>query len=79
MAFLSIFLTGLSLLTFWLVIPMFLLPPLAFYVGYKAYKGHDGARQSASRIRRALSALPMVLAIAAFVFELVVMNTGYQA
>lgn len=79
MAFLSLFLTGLSLLTFWLVIPMFVLPPLAYYVGYKAYKGHDGARRPTSLLRRALSAMPMVLAVAAFVFELVVMNTGYQA
>ena len=74
MAALSLFLTVLSAFTFWLVIPLFLLPPLAFFFGYKSYK-----RKAPQRgLARLLSLVPMVLAVAAFVLELTVMNTEYR-
>jgi len=75
MAALSLVLTALSVFTFWLVVPMFILPPLAFFFGYKSYK-----RKAPQRgLARLLSLVPMVLAVAAFVLELTVMNTGYRA
>ena len=75
MAVLSLALTVLSFFTFWLVIPMFVLPPLAFYCGYKAYKKNAPQRGA----RRLVAMGPMLLAVAAFVLELTVMNTGYRA
>lgn len=77
MAPLSLVLTFLSVLTLWLVVPMFILPPLAFYCGLRSWR--------ASRLRqrgvigKVLAVLPMVLAIAALPLDLYLLNTGYRA
>ncbi len=82
MAALSLVLTALSAFTFWLVIPLFVLPPLAFFFGYKAHKANKAnwaKTLQTSRIKTLLSVLPMVLAVAAFFLELYFMNTAYRA
>ncbi|MQA20215.1 hypothetical protein [Rugamonas rivuli] len=79
MAVLSLVLTALSVLTFWLVVPLFVLPPLAFFLGYKAYKARRAKLVPAGRFGQLLSVLPMALAVAAFCLELYVMNVGYRA
>ncbi|MFZ6647875.1 hypothetical protein ACO0LO_19275 [Undibacterium sp. TJN25] len=81
MAALSLVLTALSAFTFWLVIPLFVLPPLAFFFGYKAHKANKtkwAQTLQTSRITKLLSILPMVLAVAAFFLELYFMNTAYR-
>ncbi|WP_394781615.1 hypothetical protein [Undibacterium sp.] len=79
MAALSVILSVISLFTFWLVIPMFVLPPLAFFLGYKAHKAKQARIFQTSRAKKFLSLLPMVFAIAAFFLELYAINTGYRA
>jgi hypothetical protein len=79
MVLLSLFLTLLSALTLWLAITVFILPPLAAYVGYRAYRAQLERQPRVSRSRKLLWLLPMLLAIVAMPLELYVLNAGYRA
>jgi len=76
---LSLALSVLSLLTVWMMVTVFILPPLAFYTGYKAYQARRRRPGPRSVIRTLVSALPMVLSVAVFALILTMINTGYQA
>jgi len=78
MALLSLALTLLSALTFWLAIPIFILPALGAYAGYRAYRAHLERQPRVSRSRKLLWMLPMLLAIVAMPLELYVLNAGYR-
>lgn len=78
MALLSLVLTLLSALTFWLAIPIFILPPLAAYAGYRAYRTRRQRHPRMSRVQKFVWMLPMLLAIVALPLELYVLNTGYR-
>jgi len=78
MALLSLVLTLLSALTFWLAIPIFILPPLGAYAGYRAYRAQLQRQPRMSRSRTLLWMLPMLLAIVAMPLELYVLNAGYR-
>lgn len=79
MAALSLIFTVVSLFTFWLVVPMFVLPPLAFVFGYKAYRAKRASIMPLSRAAWFWSIMPMALAVAAFFFEMYVFGAGYRA
>ena len=78
MALLSLALTLLSALTFWLAIPIFILPPLGAYAGYRAYRTRRQQQPRMRRTRRLVWMLPMLLAIVAMPLELYVLNAGYR-
>ena len=78
MALLSLVLTLLSVLTFWLAIPIFILPPLGAYTGYRAYRTRRQQQPRMSRTRKLVWMLPMLLAIVAMPLELYVLNAGYR-
>ena len=79
MALLSLALTLLSALTFWLAIPIFILPPLGAYAGYRAYRTRRQQQPRMSRTTKLVWMLPMLLAIVAMPIELYVLNAGYRA
>ena len=79
MALRSLVLTLLSALTLWLAITIFILPPLAAYAGYRAYRIQLQRQPGMSRSRKLLWMLPMLLAIVAMPLELYVLNAGYRA
>lgn len=79
MALLSLALTLLSALTFWLVIPIFILPPLGAYAGYRAYRTRRQQQPRMRRTQKLVWMLPMLLAIVAMPLELYVINVGYRA
>lgn len=78
MALLSLALTLLSALTFWLAIPIFILPPLGAYAGYRAYRTRRQQQPRMSRTWKLVWMLPMLLAIVAMPLELYVLNAGYR-
>ena len=78
MALLSVALTLLSALTFWLAIPIFILPPLGAYAGYRAYRMRRQQEPRMRRTRKLVWLLPMLLAIVAMPLELYVLNAGYR-
>ena len=78
MALLSLVLTLLSALTFWLAIPIFILPPLGAYAGYRAYRTRRQRHPRMSLMQKFVWMLPMLLAIVALPLELYVLNTGYR-
>ena len=78
MALLSLALTLLSALTFWLAIPIFILPPLGAYAGYRAYRMRRQQEPRMRRTRKLVWLLPMLLAIVAMPLELYVLNAGYR-
>jgi hypothetical protein len=78
MAAISLLLTVISLFTFWLVIPMLVLPPLAFFLGLKSYRTEKARKLSATSLSKLVSLFPMVAAAVAFIFEFYVMNTQYR-
>lgn len=76
----SILLSLLSLPLLWLVLPIFVMPPLAFYLGWIGFKRAVlQAPEPVGTFMTVLYALPMALAIAVLVTELWIMNTGYKA
>ena len=78
MALLSVALTLLSALTFWLAIPIFILPPLGAYAGYRAYRMRRQQEPRMRRTRKLVWLLPMLLAMVAMPLELYVLNAGYR-
>ena len=78
MALLSLALTLLSALTFWLAIPIFILPPLGAYAGYRAYRTRRQQQPRMRRTQKLVWMLPMLLAIVAMPLELYVLNAGYR-
>jgi hypothetical protein len=79
MALLSLVFTLLSVFTFWLVIPLFILPPLGAYCGYRFYRMQTQLHRPIGLFRKLLYMAPLLLAIAAFPLELYVLNTEYRA
>lgn len=76
----SVLLSLLSLPLLWLVLPIFVMPPLAFYCGLVGFKRAVlQAVEPVSLVMQVLYALPMVLAVVVLVLELWIMNTGYKA
>ena len=74
---LSLLLTAISFLVIWLILPMFILLPAAFICGF------IGARRcwqsKASRTRKILACLPMILAVIVFYLQSTLISTGYRA
>lgn len=79
MAALSLLLTILSFFTFWLIIPSFILLALACWCGCKAYAARRQRHVLAGGLRRLLWAVPVVLPVAAFAFQMVLLTTQYKA
>lgn len=76
---LSLALSILTFFTAWLMLPVVILPPLAFYAGYKAYKARRRRPGPYSFTSKLLSIFPMAFAIATFLLLLYAINTGYKA
>ena len=77
MAAISLILSCLSVLFLWLVLPMFILPPVAFYCGLRSWRASRLRQRGA--MGKILAAMPMVLALAALPLDLYLLNTGYRA
>lgn len=75
-AALSVFLSVASYFMLFLFVPIFILPPLAFYVGLQAYKTFVFYQPQAIRVKKALASLPMILGIAIFIFEIYLINSS---
>ncbi len=78
MAAISIALSLLSVLTIWLVIPIFILPPLAFYFGLKAHRRFQANNPTPTSLAEFLSLAPIFLSVAAFLFGVYLITTGYR-
>lgn len=77
--FKSLALTALAVLTAWLLIPILVLPPLAFYFGYQAYRRRHDGRVRTSVGAKLVSAIPMLLAGSVFFFGIFLITTQYRA
>lgn len=76
---LSLALSILTFFTAWLMLPVVILPPLAFYAGYKAYQQRRRRPGPYSLTGKLLSIFPMAFAVATFVLLFYAINTGYKA
>lgn len=79
MAITSILLSLITLFTFWLVLPLFLLPPVAFILGLISHRANRSKNPTPTKLGLALSVFPMFLAVVAFWFGMYIMNTEYRA
>ncbi len=79
MAFASLALSVLTYLTAFLMLPVLIFPPIAFFLGVKSYRA--GGRRLPARSGKAklVAALPMLFAVTTFVLLLTLINTGYRA
>jgi hypothetical protein len=75
----SIFISLLSVPLLFLGVTIFILPPFAFYLALKAYRTLSGTLPARYWPVRILIATPMLVALAAFFFELHIITTGYRA
>lgn len=78
MTALSLLLTLLSFFAFWLIIPSFILLPLAVVCGCRAYAARRERHVLAGGLRRMLWCVPIVLPIAAFVLQMFALMTEYN-
>lgn len=74
----SVLLSLATIPLFFLVLPLFVFPPLAFYLGLKAALG-KGQPASGSGLIRAAGFLAAFFAAAVFFYLLHVLNTEYRA
>jgi hypothetical protein len=63
-AALSLLCSFLLFLTFWLVVPIFVLPPLSIYFAFRFYKKVAACRGGSSVLVRVLALIPMAVALA---------------
>jgi len=75
----SLLLSFLTLITFALVLPLFVLPPIAAWLGWSFYR--QGARNGAcvSLPGKLTHLLPLLAAIASFAWGMWMMATQYNA
>ncbi len=78
MAAKSSYLSMLGYFTIFLGLPMFILQPVAAVLGLKAYCAFVQRNANAKIISRAFAALPLIIAIAVFVFGFWLLNTEYN-
>lgn len=78
MAAVSFLLTLMSLYTFFLVLPMLVLPPLAFFLGLMSYKADKVKNPTLTGLPKLVSLFPMAASVAAFLYEFYIMNTRYR-
>jgi hypothetical protein len=78
MAAISLLLSMLGLFTIFLVIPIFILQPIATILGFKSYREFVRRNPNAAFVSRAIAALPLIIAIAVFVFGFWLLSTQYN-
>ncbi len=78
MALTSIALSLISLLLIWLILPIFVLPPLAFYLGWRSHRVNQLANPTPSAWEDFRSVLPMGIAALAFLLGVYWIHTGYR-
>jgi hypothetical protein len=76
---LSLALSVLTVFTAWMMITVFILPPLAFYYGYKAYQARRRKPGPFGITAKLVAVLPMAFSVAIFVLVMLAINTGYKA
>ena len=76
---LSLALSVLTILTAWMMVTVFILPPFAFYYGYKAYQARRRKPGPFGLMAKLMAMLPMALSVAIFVLVMVAINMGYKA
>ena len=79
MAFLSLLCSFLVLVTCWLLLPIFILGPLAIYFGWKSYKQTRARVPQLDPARRLLALTPMFIAIATMPATIFFVNATYRA
>ena len=74
----SLFLSFLAINLVWLGLTLFVLPPIAAWLGWSFYQ--QSARNNAFThpIGRLVHLLPLLAAIASFVWGMWILNTGYN-
>jgi len=78
MAIASIVISLLSLALMWLVLPTFVLAPLALYLGWKSHVANQLANPTPAGWAELRSLLPMTIAASAFVLGMYWLNTGHN-
>lgn len=79
MAALSIVLSVVTLLSFWLILPIYVLPPLAFVLGYLSYRRRSTRGRLISARSKLGAILPMLIAVLSFVLCGFFIDVGYRA
>lgn len=78
-AAISLALSALTVLTLWLVLPLFLLPPIAAYLGWKSYRGSVRRDPVLGALRRMRALVPLVVAVLVFGWGFWLLTTQYRA
>lgn len=76
--FISISLTFLSYITWFLLVTIFIFPPLGFFFGLKAYRQKLRVGLPLTYWGYLSAAFPMIFAAATFIFQVYVTSTEYR-
>jgi heme/copper-type cytochrome/quinol oxidase subunit 2 len=79
MATISLLLSAVSYYTFWMGLPVFIFPPLAFYFGFRSYRNAKRDNAASSVPQRIVWAIPALVALYLFVYEWHLLNSGKWA
>jgi uncharacterized membrane protein YidH (DUF202 family) len=79
MAYISVLLSGLSMLLTFLLLPIITFTPFAAYLGYKAWNNAKKVAAGKKQILPWLEGIPFFFAVAVFIFQVSTVLTGYRA
>lgn len=79
MAALSIVFSVVTLLSFWLILPIYVRPPLAFVLGYLSYRNCSTGGHLTSSRKKLVATLPMLIAVLSLVLCWYFVDVGYTA
>lgn len=78
LAFWSVVCSATGFILLWLVIPLLVLPPFGFVLGFRSYRQFKRINLTDGILQKFLALVPMAFAVAVLILGLYVMNTQYN-
>ncbi len=78
LAFWSVVCSAMGFVLLWLVIPLLVLPPIGFVLGFRSYRKFRQASPTSTVLPQLLALVPMTFAVAVFVLGFYLFNTQYN-
>ena len=78
-AFVSLFLSALTVMLVWLILPVFVLPPIAAWLGWRVFRQSKCQHGGTFLICKLAHLVPLTAAVAVFAWGMWLIQTGYRA
>lgn len=78
LAFWSVVCSATGFILLWLVIPLLVMPPIGFVLGFRSYRQFKRINLTDSTLQKLLALVPMAFAVIILMLGIFVLNTQYN-